>query len=138
MQTTIQEIATEFKRLTYMDQDQKNMSESLYSISLGDAMSFIGCEPITCLQCLPFMRMQDTYLRNPIFNFRYANSDTDPDGHYTYRTNPNCIEKLYFSITGLKYFSMIYPSPRLSIIIQYYINLESEYLGFSRDADKFM
>jgi hypothetical protein len=138
MPTTIQEIATKYKYLTYVDQDKKKRCESLYNISLSDAMIFIGCEPITCLQYKSFMRLRDTFLKGVLFNFRYAKSNIDPNGHYLYHTDLDNIKKLYFSISGLKYFSMVYPSPNLSSIILYYMELESEYLGFTRDAENFI
>jgi hypothetical protein len=133
IQKAIQRVAAEYKKITYYHQDQNHQVETPYIILLEDALKFMGLEPITCLKCKSFMILRDGYLNN----CPYATSDMDQDGHYIYRTN-NGVKKLYFTVHGFKYFSLIYPSSKHSIIALYYISLESEYLRFSRDADGFL
>jgi hypothetical protein len=138
MQESIQNIATEYRRITYWGHNQNHKMKTPYIISLADALIFLGSEPITCLQSKSFIIMRDIYLNDPLYNFIYATSDMDRAGHYIYRMNSDGVENLYFTIHGLKYFSIIYPSPKHSIIALYYIDLESKYLRFARDAENFL
>jgi hypothetical protein len=140
MQEAIQRLEVEYKRITYWDQDNKNQKNSIktpYIIPLSDALTYLDLESIDGLHSPAFILLQDTYFKNPLYNFKYATSDMDQDGHYIYGIKKG-VETLYFTIQGLKYFSLIYPSPNRSMIALYYINLESKYLRFERDADGFL
>jgi hypothetical protein len=140
MDEAIQTVAYEYTRLTYSDQDRRRQrypTKTPYIISLSDALIFMGLKPINSLNSPSFILLRDTYLMNPLYNFIYANSLLDQDGHYIYGSKKGA-ETLYFTIQGLKYFSIIYPSTKQSIIALYYISLESTYLKFSRDAEEFL
>jgi hypothetical protein len=140
MQEAIQIVATEYKRLTYWEQDRQKPEYKLktpYIIPLSEALIYMGLEPINCLDSTSFVLLRDTYLNNPIYKFIYATSMMDRDGHFVYGCK-NGVENVYFTIQGLKYFSLIYPSPKQATIALYYIGLESTYLGLARDADSFL
>jgi hypothetical protein len=139
LQKDIMYIAKEYKQIAYDSHDnyKKHHTNNPYQISLITAMKFVRID-ITCITCQEFIKFRDDYLLNPLYNFRYAKNDMDLTGHYIYQPNLDGIETLYFTIKGFKYFSLLYPSPINSIISLYYIELESQFLKFTRDAEGFL
>jgi hypothetical protein len=131
-------VADSYTQLTYFVQDEKHHMENQYSVSLPDAMTFIGLPSITSSQCPVYLQIKEQYLENKLYNFQYAQSNIDQNGHYIYQFDSDNNEMIYFTIIGLKYFSLIYPSRKQSIIALYYINLESDYLKFTKDAYGFL